>query len=513
MDAQDAKNAPFDIDTVVGDVSSRHLTPVGAADERATHAPGWQSAQPVRPLARKGRRGAKAAVVACDTLAIALAMTLAAILRSTMSPPEAMAPVIVLCAATLPLWLCVFARYKLYTAAAVTSVMAETNRIVHAVAAATACTALISFVVGTNISRAWLLFAFVLALPLVIGERAIVRRAFVNARTNGTMRRRVVVVGTNAEAVAIAEMLGDQPRLGYEVVGLLECGPSTPPLSRVPVLGSYEDAVEIFNATGISGAIIASSSVNESVANRLARDLIELGYYVELTSNLVDISADRLIARPLGRRPVLYIEPVHRFGWRAVAKRGLDMALAAFLLLLASPLLAIVAVLIKLESRGPVLFRQVRVGKDGELFEVFKLRTMVADAELMLESVRDKNEMDGPLFKMRDDPRVTRVGAFLRRTSIDELPQLWNVLSGQMSMVGPRPAIPAEVSQWSGDVGNRLRVKPGITGMWQVNGRSRSSFDDYVRLDLYYVDNWSLLADIAIVVKTVPTVLLRRGAF
>ena len=163
-------------------------------------------------------------------------------------------------------------------------------------------------------------------------------------------------------------------------------------------------------------------------------------------------------------------------------------------------------------SRGPVLFKQVRVGKDGELFEMFKLRTMVRDAEALRSQLEDHNECSGALFKMRSDPRVTRVGRFLRKSSIDELPQLWNVMRGEMSIVGPRPALPAETEQWTADLHERLRVLPGITGMWQVSGRSEADFELYRRLDLYYVDNWSLTHDIKIVLKTIFVVLTGSGA-
>jgi exopolysaccharide biosynthesis polyprenyl glycosylphosphotransferase len=281
----------------------------------------------------------------------------------------------------------------------------------------------------------------------------------------------------------------------------------------VRVLGSWRDAPEIVQSLGATGVIIATSAIDTPVANRLARELIEIGCHVELTSGLVDISADRLLARPLGRRAVMYIEPVRRLGWRAVAKRTFDIIIATGLLVFASPVLAIAALLIKLDSNGPVFFSQVRVGKDGKLFRVRKLRTMVNDAEQQLELLRDRSDIDGPLFKMRDDPRVTRVGKVLRKASIDELPQLLNVLVGEMSIVGPRPALPSEALEWTDDLRSRLRVKPGITGMWQVNGRSTASFDDYVRHDLYYVDNWSLLTDLAILAKTVPVVLFRKGAY
>ncbi|HMC04926.1 MAG TPA: sugar transferase, partial [Actinomycetota bacterium] len=215
----------------------------------------------------------------------------------------------------------------------------------------------------------------------------------------------------------------------------------------------------------------------------------------------------------LGRFPIVYLEPVQRHGWRSVAKRAFDLATASVALVLASPLLLATAIAVKLDSKGPAFFRQERLGRDGDLFDVIKFRTMVNDAERLLIDLREHNEADGPLFKMKDDPRITRVGRILRKLSIDELPQLWNVLRGDMSMVGPRPALASEMVDWSPELHNRLRVKPGITGMWQVHGRSNSSFDDYVRLDLYYVDNWSLITDLAVMAKTIPTVLLRRGAY
>jgi exopolysaccharide biosynthesis polyprenyl glycosylphosphotransferase len=193
-------------------------------------------------------------------------------------------------------------------------------------------------------------------------------------------------------------------------------------------------------------------------------------------------------------------------------KRLFDVVTAAAGLVVASPLIALSALAVKLEDRGPVLYRQTRVGKDGVDFELLKLRTMVVDAEAKLDSIAHLNEADGPLFKVKNDPRITRVGRFLRKTSLDELPQLVNVLKNEMSMVGPRPALPREVLEWDEELRNRLRVRPGITGMWQVNGRSDTTFEDYQRLDLYYVDNWSLVTDLLIVLKTVPAVLMSRGA-
>jgi len=461
-----------------------------------------------------GSRAAKLIVVGTDTVAVILAMAAAAWVRHIAKDgSESMTPIVVTAALSLPVWLCVFARYKLYSAAAVTSLTAELGRILHAVAAGAVCMALVGVFLGTQLSRVWLVVTFFFALLTMLVGRAFVRRTFKRARARGQLKRRVVVIGANAEALAIAQMLNTNAELGYDVLGVLERTATDGVVSPVPVLGDWSDALDIVQSVDVSGVIIATSAVDIAVANRLARELMELGYHVELTSGLVDISADRLIARPLGRRPVMYVEPVRLSGWRAAAKRGFDIVVSAASLLVIAPVIAVAAIAIKLDSRGPVFFMQARVGRNGKLFRVRKLRTMIADAEQMLEVLKDRNEADGALFKMQDDPRITRVGAFLRKWSIDELPQLWNVLLGEMSIVGPRPAIPSEMSSWSDGLENRLRVKPGITGMWQVNGRSSSSFDDYVRHDLYYVDNWSLLTDVAIVIKTIPVVLLRRGAY
>jgi lipopolysaccharide/colanic/teichoic acid biosynthesis glycosyltransferase len=242
------------------------------------------------------------------------------------------------------------------------------------------------------------------------------------------------------------------------------------------------------------------------------RELTHAGIHVELSSSLLDISPSRMFVRPLGRFPVVYVEAVKRFGWRTAAKRSFDLALAVGILVLTAPVIVASVVAIRLGSSGPAFFRQIRVGRDGKPFLLIKLRTMVVDAEARLQEVQHLNEADGPLFKVSNDPRVTRIGRVLRSLSIDELPQLVNVLRNEMSIVGPRPALPHEVDFWGEDLRSRLRVKPGLTGMWQVHGRSDASFAEYERLDLYYVDNWSIVTDLAIMLRTVPAVVSRRGA-
>ena len=253
--------------------------------------------------------------------------------------------------------------------------------------------------------------------------------------------------------------------------------------------------------------------MDTALSTRLLRRLAEAGVHVEMTSTLRDVDHRRLRVRPIGPFPVMYVEPVVRNGWRATAKRGFDVLGAGLGLLLLSPVLAFVAVAVKLDSPGPVLYGQTRVGRGNRPFRIWKFRTMVTNADELLEELAELNQDDGPLFKIDHDPRITRVGRFLRKTSIDELPQLWNVLRNEMSLVGPRPGLPSEAIHWDAELRERLRVKPGITGMWQVHGRSNASFDEYARLDLYYVHNWSLLVDIGILARAIPTVLWSKGAY
>jgi exopolysaccharide biosynthesis polyprenyl glycosylphosphotransferase len=309
-------------------------------------------------------------------------------------------------------------------------------------------------------------------------------------------------------------VLTHAPELGHAVVGVVTDGTPDPDgtIAGAPVLGNLANSVDIVERTQVSTVLLATTALDFVTANKLARDLHDIGVHVELSAGLRDIAPERLTVRGLGRHALIYLEPTVREGWRGKAKRVFDVTAASSALLLAFLPLAVCAVLVKLTSKGPMLFRQTRVGQHGEHFRVLKLRTMVQDAEERLTVLRAQNEADGPLFKMRDDPRVTSVGRVLRKLSIDELPQLWNVVRGEMSLVGPRPALPSELPGWGPEVQNRLRVKPGMTGMWQVNGRSDSSFEEYVRLDLYYVDNWTLGTDLAILAKTIPVVLLGRGA-
>jgi exopolysaccharide biosynthesis polyprenyl glycosylphosphotransferase len=301
------------------------------------------------------------------------------------------------------------------------------------------------------------------------------------------------------------------PSLGYEAVGFV--GPDDiGARGGCSVLGGFDDTKAVLEHSGANGVMISLASVEPTLVNRLTRQLTDGGYHVALSSGLRDIDIVRFRAQDIGGHTLVYVEPTMRDGWRAVAKRIFDVTLSIVALVLASPILLVAAIAIKLDSKGTVLFDQERVGRDGKSFRMIKLRTMVADADARKAELADQNEADGPMFKMANDPRITKVGAILRKLSIDEIPQFINVLRGEMSIVGPRPALSAEVEQWTEDVHERLRVLPGITGMWQVSGRSDTTFDEYKRLDLYYVDNWSLAHDLRIMARTFSVVVAGRGA-
>jgi exopolysaccharide biosynthesis polyprenyl glycosylphosphotransferase len=418
-------------------------------------------------------------------------------------------------AVSLPAWLLVFERYHLYNARHVAGRRDEVSRLAHAVGVSVVLTALVAYALNTFVARSWLVLTLVLAGVALAAEREVVRAGFNAARRRGHLLRPVAVAGTGEEAVALTTMFADHPELGYRVVALIGDSEWVDPRLEAfgPVLDPRAKLAEQVRMVGANGVVVATTDMELDVSNKLARTLTDAGVHVELSSSLRDIDASRLSVKPLGRFPVVYVEPVRRTGWRAAAKRAFDVSAAVAMMVLTLPVWLACALAIKVSSPGPVLFKQERVGRRGRRFRVYKFRTMVNDAERMLIDLAAANEADGPLFKLKEDPRVTRVGRVLRKLSLDELPQLLNVVRGEMSLVGPRPALPSEVTQWGPELFERLRVQPGITGMWQVNGRSDASFEQYQRWDLFYVDNWNLWRDLGILFKTVPVVLGQKGAY
>jgi len=462
-----------------------------------------------------GRRAAltpKAWLVLADGCTVALAMVLAYVVRTSLGGADlngARSAHLLIAVSGLPVVLVLFARARLYNVRFLTRRIDEVRRMAGAVAYAVMAMTVAAYTFQLPVSRAWLAITWLIAVVLLGVEREVVRRRFMAIRRSGRMMRRVVIVGCNAEALAVAAMIEDDPTLGYEVVGFVDDAGE----SDDRVLGPADQAVAVVRRTGASSVIVAASAMNVDTTNRLVRVLLREGVHVELSSTLRDIAAHRLTVRPLGRFPIVYLEPCEAGGWRAFAKRTFDFTVAGVTILATAPIALVIALAVKIDSRGPVIYRQQRVGKDGEVFEFWKFRSMVDGAHDLWIDLREQQGVDGPIFKLKDDPRITRVGRFLRKTSLDELPQLWNVLRGEMSLVGPRPALPEETLMWDDALHDRSRVRPGITGMWQVSGRSDADTSAYTRLDLYYVDNWSLLQDVIIMLKTVPVVLFGKGAY
>ncbi len=332
-------------------------------------------------------------------------------------------------------------------------------------------------------------------------------------RRAGRNYRNLLVVGTGPRAQVVQGILAEHPEWGLRIVGFVDDGDADAD-PRVPGqrIHKLADFPALLRAEAIDEVILACSRSALVSLDGVVGECARIGVPVTLLS---DVFGDRLpppTVAPFGDLHALSFAPVHHSRTQLAVKRGLDVIGSAALLVATAPLLVVAAILVKATSPGPLLFRQIRCGLNRRRFEMLKLRTMVDDAPARLEELRHLNEMDGPVFKIRDDPRITPVGRFLRRWSIDELPQLWNVLKGDMSLVGPRPPVPGEVEQYAGTQWRRLSMRPGLTCLWQVSGRNHIGFEEWVRLDLEYIDGWSLRSDLVLIARTVPAIFSRRGA-
>jgi len=370
-----------------------------------------------------------------------------------------------------------------------------------------------AYAFNVELARSYVLMALPAATVLLLGARFLIRKWLHRLRVRGHCLRRVVVVGHELAILHITRQLRRDRFHGLEVVGA--CLPPTHDGQvGIPVYGSFDDVGEAVELAGADTVIVLScpeldGQALRRLAWRLERDDVDL----IVASALIDVAGDRTTIRPVDGLPMLHVEHPRLDGGARLVKEVFDRVGAGLLLALFAPLLIGLALWVKLGSTGPVLFRQTRVGRGGRSFDIVKFRSMYVDAEARLAELRHLNEYDGVLFKMREDPRVTRAGYWLRRFSLDELPQLFNVLRGDMSLVGPRPPLPAEVEVYPHDMRRRLAVKPGMTGLWQVSGRSDLPWEEAVRLDLRYVENWSLSLDLVILLRTLTAVLRTSGAY
>jgi exopolysaccharide biosynthesis polyprenyl glycosylphosphotransferase len=378
--------------------------------------------------------------------------------------------------------------------------------IVSAVSTALVIELTLSFFAGDqSFSRLWYATGWLLAVPSLLIWRALALRLYVMVRNAVIPATRVLVVGANPLGQQLAGELAEW----YQVVGFVDNGSDLID-STWPLLGAVAELEHIIHTYAVDELIIALPTRRREQVSKLVDRGFHRPVKIKFVTGVGELLPERLEVQRIGGRSYIGFTPVAEVSW---LKRALDLLVVCGGLIAISPLLALVALAIKIDSRGPVFYGQLRVGKDGRMFRMLKFRSMVTDAEAQLATLKAQNEATGPLFKMKRDPRVTRVGGFIRRWSLDELPQLFNVLLGDMSLVGPRPPIPSEVSEYEEWQLGRLRATPGLTGLWQVSGRSEVPFHDMVRLDLHYIRNWSLSLDLEILLRTIPAVLTSRGAY
>ncbi|MGD2206969.1 MAG: sugar transferase, partial [Anaerolineae bacterium] len=306
-----------------------------------------------------------------------------------------------------------------------------------------------------------------------------------------------------------------QPALGYHIVGFVDDDPEkgSTDIGRFKALGDTANIPTLVKELAIDEVIITLPWMYHRKIVSIVAQCERQQARVRIVPDMFQMTLSYLDVEDLGGTPMIGVHEISISSSERVFKRAMDIAIALVCIVLFFPIFLLIALAIKLNSPGPVFFRQLRVGKDEKLFACYKFRSMREGAEEEKQELLDRNEVDGPVFKIRDDPRITPVGRFLRRTSLDELPQLLNVLMGHMSLVGPRPAIPAEVQRYQSWHKRRLEVAPGITGLWQVSGRSELTFDEQVLLDLYYIENWSPMLDVQILLRTLPKVIVGEGAF
>ena len=391
----------------------------------------------------------------------------------------------------------------------------EYRRVADAMVRFVAVGAVVAWAAHFQLARGYGIIVFPLAMALVLSGRYAARQGLHHMRRNGRCGHRVVVVGRERSSAELIRQLRRESHAGLEVVGVCVDHTRSQIIEGVPVVGRAGDAVSALQRLGADTlAVGAWSPLKPEDLRRMTWELEGSGVDVVVAPSVTDVTGPRIHIRPVAGLPLLHVEEPSFSGGRRIVKSLFDRFIALFALLVLSPLMLAIAAAVRLTSSGPALFCQTRVGRGGREFRIYKFRSMRVTAEEELAALLAYNEAaDGLLFKLRKDPRITRVGGWLRRLSLDELPQLINVVKGEMSLVGPRPPLPTEVAQYASDVRRRLLVKPGLTGLWQVSGRSDLSWEQSVRLDLHYVENWSLALDIMILWKTTWAVLRSRGAY
>jgi exopolysaccharide biosynthesis polyprenyl glycosylphosphotransferase len=482
-----------------------------------------EAAPSVLPSVPKNNIGRKlqalvAVTVVADAGAAVASVALAALLRNNLpfwgedTAPLAWTAVPVLVAG----WLLVLAVQGAYSPRRFGAGPDEFRAVVTASVIAGGLAGACCYVTQTPLSRGFFVLAFGLGTPALLMGRSLLRLALHEVRRRGRLAHRVLAVGGPSGVAEVVDALERDKQVGYSVVGACLPGGAAyePHQFAVPLVGDVSETRRLCEAWDVDTVLVTRGGyASAQDLRQIAWDLEGSPVALVVAPSLTDVAGPRIHMRPVAGLPLVHVEQPQAGKAGGMSKRMFDVVLAAGALVLLSPLMLVIALAVKLEGGGTVFFHQQRVGRGGQPFGMIKFRSMVPDAERRLADVSELNDSGGVLFKIRRDPRVTRVGGFLRRYSLDEVPQLLNILRGDMSLVGPRPPLRSEVDNYADDVHRRLLVRPGLTGLWQVSGRSNLSWDESVRLDLFYVDNWSMTSDLAIMAKTVRAVLLKDGAY
>ncbi len=482
-----------------------------------------------RPVPRRAEVAARITVrLFVDVLAVFSAATLAYWLRFENAffvrafPPESVVSYGSLAAAlmtTSPVLFLALKMAGMYDPRTRVRILDRIPRIVGATNAYLVFLLVMSFILDSSVStRGYLIFFWALTILFLFAGRVILQASLTLAGIPDVVMRNTLIVGAGKVGKQVARKLVRHEAFGLRPVGFVDDDPlfvrfEEPELKDLRVLGGIRDLQDIMREFEVEKVIIAFSGTSSEQLLDLASKCNKAGVECSIVPRLFEVITDEITVNEIGGIPLIKLREKKLRGYQRLLKVIEDYVLASIGLLFVWPLLLATAIAIKLDSPGPVFFRQQRVGKDGRTFNCLKFRSMVENAEEMQEKLAALNQAEGPLFKITDDPRVTRVGRWIRKFSIDELPQIFNVLAGHMSLVGPRPPIPKEVEQYKQWQTQRLNVKPGITGLWQVSGRSDLPFDEMVKLDLYYIETWSLWHDFKIILRTFSAILSSNGAY
>jgi exopolysaccharide biosynthesis polyprenyl glycosylphosphotransferase len=448
-------------------------------------------------------------IAATDILSVGAALLVASWVQVGLALPSGDALALVLGSPVVVL--VVNSMFHLYDAYRYTPAE-EFRRIILAVSLGLTGLVTFSFWSHADLSRLWLGVSWTLAIVFALGSRRLWHWHVGTLRGRGRLGFPTILVGSNAEARHLAELM-DSPSFGFRALGVVSTAARDRVDTGLPDLGAVADLRELIHDVGAECIFVASSATSSEEMGYVAKAVRLEGVEVRVTATLPEVLSSRVSVQPLGGVTALSLRPVRLTGTQVLGKRVFDLAVSSIGLTILSPLLVLIAAFVKIGSPGPVLYRQRRVGLRGRPFTMLKFRTMDQGSDAMVEDLRAAHGVENLMFKLREDPRVTRAGRILRRFSLDELPQLFNVVRGDMSLVGPRPPLPEEVTRYEDWQFDRLEVPPGITGLWQVSGRSNLTFDDCVRLDLFYIENWSLAYDLYILAKTLPVLVSQRGAY